>query len=102
MIENDSPVIREMGCTEAEFARWLPGVARHAPIQSAVQAGLATHCITVGSGMVEIRLQSQPPRRIGGIALPVLLATFHFTGLDAAQRCAFMTHFDNYTRRGGG
>lgn len=102
MIEKDSPVIREMGCTEAEFARWLPGATRHAPIQSAIQADLTTHRITVSSGIVEIQLQSQPPRRIGGIALPVLLATFHFTGLDAAERCAFMTHFDNYTRRGGG
>jgi hypothetical protein len=102
MIENDSLAIREMGCTEAEFARWLPGATQHAPIQSAVQADLTIHRITVGSGMVEIRLQSQPPRRIGGIALPVLLATFHFTGMDTAERCAFMTHFDNYTRRGGG
>lgn len=102
MSANDRPLIREMSCTETEFARWLPGATRNAPIDTVVHVDLTTHRIAVGSGTVEILLQPRPPRRIGGIKLPVLLVTFHFTGLDTAERCAFMTHFDNYTRRGGG
>lgn len=95
-------VTREMGCTAADFGRWLPGATRHAPLESAMEAGRIRHRVTVGAGTVEILLEARPPRRIAGIVLPVLLVSFRFIDLDAAQRHAFLDHFDHYTRRGGG
>lgn len=85
-----------------EFARWLPGATRHVPLVSTVDGAGMRHRLDVGSGHVEIDLQPQPPRRIALLALPVLLVTFHFIDLDADLRHAFLTHFDHYTRRGGG
>jgi hypothetical protein len=93
---------REMGCTMEEFARWMPGATRDAPVVSRTEGSTATHAVSVGSGSVQIGLQVAPTRRIGAIALPVLLVTFRFIDLDAIQRAEFLAHFDNYTRRGGG
>ena len=97
-----SPLVREMGCTPAEFARWLPGATHHAPIVSTVDGSGMHHRLQVGDGVVEIDLQPGPPRRIAAITLPVLMVTFRFIDLDDRQRIAFLTHFDHYTRRGGG
>jgi hypothetical protein len=89
---------REMGCTRAEFERWLPGATRHAPC-SAIGGG---YRIAAGGGTVEILLAEQPARRIASVAIPVLSVTFRFTGLALAERAAFLDFFDHYTRRGGG
>ena len=105
-------LVREMGCTMADFTRWLPGATRGAvvdttdltefpPASGASDAGVR-HRIQVGAGMVQIDLLPQPPRRIALLALPVMLASFRFIDLDAAQREDFLTYFDHYTRRGGG
>jgi hypothetical protein len=91
-----------MGCTMAEFARWLPGATREAPVQSEVDGDGMRHRLRVDPGVVEIDLQPLAPRRIALLCLPVLRVTFRFIDLDAAQRSAFLTHFDHYTRRGGG
>lgn len=95
-------LVREMGCTMAEFARWLPGATREAPVRSEVDGEGMRHRLDVASGAVEIDLQPLPPRRIALLCLPVLRVTFRFIDLDAAQRSVFLTHFDHYTRRGGG
>ena len=97
-----SPLVREMGCTMTEFARWLPGATRSAPLSSTVDGDGLRHRLQVDGGMVEIDLQPQPPRRIALLTLPVLRVTFRFIDLDDARRVAFLTHFDHYTRRGGG
>lgn len=101
MIE-DGALVREMGCTEADFLRWLPGATRHAPVVSTTLEDGSLHRVDVDGGMVEIRLHPLPPRRIGGIALPVLETRFRFIGLNHAQSAAFLAWFDHYTRRGGG
>lgn len=93
---------REMGCTEADFLRWLPGATRHAAIESTLVDGQTLYRIAVDSGTVEILLQPAPPRRIAALALPVLKVSFRFLGLDARQRTSFIEYFDHYTRRGGG
>jgi hypothetical protein len=93
---------REMGCTMEEFARWMPGVTRDALVVSRVDGNTADHAVSVAGGTVQISLRVAPTRRIAAIALPVLLVTFRFIDLDASQRAEFLTHFDNYTRRGGG
>ena len=95
-------LVREMGCTMAEFARWLPGATRHAPLVSQADGDGMRHRLLVHDGTVEIALQPQPPRRIASIVLPVLRVSFRFADLDSAQRCEFLRTFDDYTRRGGG
>lgn len=96
------PLVREMGCTMADFARWLPGATRHAPVTSEADGDGMHHVLRIDDGMVEIDLQPRPPRRIALFCLPVTLVTFRFIGLDDRQRADFLTHFDHYTRRGGG
>lgn len=93
---------REMGCTLEEFSRWLPGATREAPIVSHSDGDTVLHRLSIHAGAVEILLQPRPARRIASIALPVLLVTFRFIGIDATQRTDFLTYFDHYTRRGGG
>lgn len=85
-----------------EFARWLPGATRNAPIVSEINGDGLRHRLQVAGGCVEIDLQPQAPRRIALLRLPVLRVTFRFVGLDDTARVAFLTHFDHYTRRGGG
>jgi hypothetical protein len=89
---------REMGCSVAEFERWLPGATRQAPIESTA----TTHRVSVGAGTVEILLQELPPRRIALMVVPVLSVTFRFHDMDETERGAFLKYFDHYTRRGGG
>ncbi len=89
---------REMGCTRREFIAWLPGATRQAPFR--VDSDKVT--VTTHGGSVKIRMEQRPPRRMGGIALPVLAVTFCFRGLDKSARDDFLAYFDLYTRRGGG
>lgn len=93
---------REMGCTEADLERWLPGATRHAPLESRPCGAGQCHAVTLESGKVEILAIPAPPRRIAGIVLPVLQVSFRFIGLDACRRQDFLDYFDRYTRRGGG
>lgn len=95
-------LVREMGCTLAEFARWLPGATRNAPLTSQTYGVGMRHRLMVDDGAVEIDLQPCAPRRIAAFTLPVLLVTFRFEGLDELARSRFLVHFDHYTRRGGG
>lgn len=89
---------REMGCTVAEFERWLPGATRNAPIESTG----SSHRVTVEGGVVDIALTPLAPRKIALMVIPVLAVTFRFNGLNDQQRDAFLRYFDHYTRRGGG
>jgi hypothetical protein len=89
---------REMGCTMADFERWLPGATRHARIDSSG----SRHRVHLAGGMVDITLTECPPRRIAMMTLPVLSVCFDFIGVEAAARDEFLRYFDNYTRRGGG
>ena len=98
----DVVLTREMGCTEADLARWLPGATRHAPLESRPRGAGQCHVVTLENGRVEILATPAPPRRIAGIVLPVLQVSFRFVDLDACQREAFLNYFDRYTRRGGG
>ncbi|MFL5300908.1 MAG: hypothetical protein ACJ79R_11270 [Anaeromyxobacteraceae bacterium] len=93
------PVLeREMGCTRADFTRWLTGATRGARLR--VAGDEVT--VFVEGGRVEISLTERAPRRLALLALPVLDVRFRFFGLDAAAREAFLAYFDAYTRRGGG
>ncbi len=89
---------RDMGCTLAEFHRWLPGATRGAQIETVGNL----HRIYAAEGIVEIHLEEKPPRRIASIILPILSVTFDFLEMPAEARTSFLDFFDQYTRRGGG
>ena len=84
---------REMACTEAEWLRWLP-------------QAIGTHGWTMGGdaadGALALSWSVGEPRVIGLARMPRMRVGFRFTGLDAAQRHAFMKRFDLYMQRGGG
>jgi hypothetical protein len=89
---------REMGCTRADFMRWLGAATGNAPARAEGDA----LTFVVDGGEVRVSLREEPPRRIAGLALPVLRVRFSFVGLGRAARDGFMARFDDYTRRGGG
>lgn len=95
-------VVRRMGCTQSEFARWLPGATRNATIDSRQQGDTVEYRITSTGGTLIITAVQLPPRRIGLLRMPALRVSFHFIDMDDATRAEFLHYFDLYTRRGGG
>jgi hypothetical protein len=89
---------REMGCTEAEWLRWLPGAVGAHPLR----IGPGQTDVAIGSGRLALTWQVLPPRQIALVRLPRLAVTFNFTGIDTPTREAFMRYFDLYMQRGGG
>jgi hypothetical protein len=89
---------REMGCTEADWLRWLPQAMgeNHWKLQTGA-AG-----VRIGDGALGLKWQVDAPRVIGLVRIPVLRVSFRFAGLDDAQRYTFMQHFDLCMQRGGG
>ncbi len=89
---------REMGCTEAEWLRWLPdAIGEHFWKLQAQSAG-----VRIGDGALGLSWRVGEPLVIALLRMPRLLVTFRFAGLDEAQRYAFMKRFDLYMQRGGG
>jgi hypothetical protein len=89
---------RDMGCTEAEWLRWLPAAIGAHPWQPTVQAAE----VQIGAGHLQLNWRPAAPRVIGLACIPRLLVSFRFSGLDDAQRHAFMKRFDLFMQRGGG
>jgi len=90
---------RELGCTESEWLRELPGaVGGHALQRPA--AGQAQ--VTIGDGCLHLRWTALPPRRLALIRIPRLQVEFRFEGVAAPVRQVFMSRFDLYLQRGGG
>ncbi|MBX3606660.1 MAG: hypothetical protein KF788_15380 [Piscinibacter sp.] len=89
---------REMGCTEDELLRWLPGAVQGRPTR--LQPGAAT--VAIGAGRLHLRWHALPARHIALLAMPRLAIDFAFEAVDEAERQRFMRHFDLYTQRGGG
>lgn len=89
---------REMGCTEDELLRWLPGALEGAPL--ALEPGRA--CARLGGGELRLSWHALPPRRIALLSMPRLAIVFAFEGLDDTTRQRVMRRFDLYTQRGGG
>lgn len=90
---------REHGCTEVEWLRWLPGAVGAHRLQrhSADRAQ-----VDIGDGVLQLRWQVLPPRRIALISMPRLRVNYRFERVDAAQRTRFMQQFDLFMQRGGG
>ena len=89
---------REMGCTEVELLRWLPGAV--APHELQLRGQAAT--VGIDAGRLTLRWSVLPPRQIALMRMPRLAVSFEFDGVDEASRQRFMRHFDLYTQRGGG
>ncbi|MBK9571182.1 MAG: hypothetical protein IPO43_00030 [Rhodoferax sp.] len=89
---------REMGCTERE---WLDSVPR-ALGQHAHQFTNQALTVQIGTGQLRVSWEVGEPRVIALARIPRLLVHFGFSGLDDAQRLAFMQRFDLYMQRGGG
>lgn len=89
---------REMGCTEVDLLRCLPGAtAPHALRQHAQSAA-----VDIDAGRLKLRWSEMPPRQIALMRMPRLAVSFEFEGVDEASRQTFMRRFDLYTQRGGG
>ena len=89
---------REMGCTEAEWLRWLPdAVGEHHWKLQPQSAG-----VRLGDGALGLKWQVGEPRVIGLVSIPRLLVQFRFAGVDEVARYTFMKRFDLYMQRGGG
>jgi len=87
-----------MGCTEAEWLRWLPDAIGDRPWKlHDKSAG-----VRLGDGALGLKWQVGEPRTIALVRLPRLLVSFRFGGVDDQQRHAFMKRFDLYMQRGGG
>lgn len=94
----DARFTREMGCTADELRQWLPGASRQAEVQWLSDGAV----VRLADGLLSLRWQPLPPRRIALITLPRLSVQFDFGAISAESRKAFMRHFDLYTQRGGG
>jgi hypothetical protein len=94
----DASFEREMGCTEEELERCLPGAVGPHALQ--MQPGSAV--IGVDGGRLELRWSVLPPRQIALLRMPRLAVSFRFEQVPEASRQAFMRHFDLFTQRGGG
>lgn len=91
---------REMGCTEAEWLRWLPEACASSPVVVDVGARRAT--VRIGDGRCALSWAVLPDRQIALMRIPRLSTTFDFDQVSAEDRDAFMRYFDLYTQRGGG
>jgi len=89
---------REMGCTAAELASWLPGASGDRPLTPTDNGAV----IAIDDGRLTLTWRELPPRRIALMTLPRLHVGFAFLGVADDTRLRFMRFFDLYTQRGGG
>ena len=89
---------REMGCTETELLRWLPGAVVPHTFELSGQAAT----VFMGAGRLALRWSVMAARQIALLRMPRLAVSFSFEGVDEPSRQTFMRHFDLYTQRGGG
>ena len=89
---------RDMGCTEAEWLKWLPiAVAPCAWTRDGASAR-----VVIGSGALFLNWQVLPPRVIALLRLQRLAVSFVFEGVEEVARQRFMKRFDLTMQRGGG
>lgn len=90
--------VREMGCTEQDWLRWLPAALG---VHSWRITG--AHCaVQIHQGSLMLSWTTLEPLRMGWVHMPRLQVQFVFSELDEQQRLQFMRRFDLYMQRGGG
>jgi hypothetical protein len=92
---------RDTNGTEADWRYRLPGACGEHTLRWGAEATRSA-LVLLGPGQLELRWELLPPRRIALISLPRLLVHYHFSGLDAGAKAAFMRYFDLFMQRGGG
>jgi hypothetical protein len=99
-IQYDEHFDRDMGCTEAEWLRWLPlASGSHVALVDAADRHAS---VEIGAGSCALSWSVLPDRQIALMRIPRLAVSFRFSGVDADQRAQFMRYFDLHTQRGGG
>ncbi len=89
---------RDMGCTEADWLRWLPdAIGEHHWKRQECTVG-----VRIGDGALGLKWEVAAPRVIAQVQVPRMLVRFRFAGVDEEARCTFMKRFDLYMQRGGG
>jgi hypothetical protein len=89
---------RDMGCTEADWLRWLPdAIGDHVWKLQTHSAG-----VRIGDGALGLNWRVAEPRVVALVRLPRLIVNFRFAGIDDAERYTFMKRFDLFMHRGGG
>ena len=89
---------RDMGCTEADWLRWLPlALGEHFFKIQEHSAG-----VRIGDGALGLKWQVAEPRVIALVRMPRLLVQFRFAGVEESVRHTFMRRFDLFMQRGGG
>jgi hypothetical protein len=91
--------VREYGCTQDEWLRWMPE-AVHGHPWTMPQAGRLE--VSIGKGVLAVAWEVLPPRTIALIRLPRMAVRFEFQGVSPDERAAFMKRFDLHLQRGGG
>lgn len=96
--------VRDMGCTEREWLKWLAGIwPDHAWSESNGQALLPIAMLaTTAQGQLHLTWHVLPARQIALMRIPRLQVTFRFEGVTDEARTQFMRRFDLMTQRGGG
>ncbi len=89
---------RELGVSEAEFFRSLPGAIEH---REFTRDDGRVH-IEYDGRSVTLELGPQAYRAIASLRLPYLEVTFTFSGFSEEDRARFMERFELYFRGGGG
>ena len=101
MTESGTAVVRrEMGYTAREFAQVLPRAMRDWVVSGGPDAWRVAN--SGGMPLAGIRIEAQADRRIGALALPVLLVTLDLNGTTDEQAAEFLRRFDRGFHRGGG
>jgi hypothetical protein len=89
---------RDMGCTEADWLRWLPdAIGEHHWKRQERTVG-----VRIGDGALGLKWEVSEPRIIAHVQMPRLIVNFRFAGVDETARYTFMKRFDLYMQRGGG
>lgn len=92
-----------MGCTADEFVKWL-----HVALTEFVwqcepsQAHVTISNDAKSQGVLYLRWQVLPERRIALLRLPRLQVDYQFDGVSDVVRTRFMQRLDLFMQRGGG
>jgi hypothetical protein len=90
---------REMGCSVAEWRRWLLGAVEEGRV---LALGASSAEVAVDAGRLHVSWRALPARQLGLLRVPRLWVSFRFKDVTSSQREAFMRRLDLHTQRGGG
>lgn len=100
MTGGPSLIVREMGYSVAEFAAVLPAAMRDWRVRGGPESWQVHNA--AGRLIAGIRVQPQPPRRMGSLSIPVVLATLDLGAAPPELVGVFLQRFDRGFHRGGG